>query len=216
MKKVFGFNLLVASALFLASCGGSTNKVETGEAEEVVETVSDAVLDLDLTASVVKWNGKKVTGEHFGTLAVKSGEIAVTEGAISGGTIVFDLNNIVCEDIEDAEYNAQLVGHLKSDDFFDVANHPEGSFVITGVEAVEGEEGVTHHIKGNLTLRGTSKSIKIPAHVHDMDGRVHATAQFTFDRTDFGLNFRSGKLFENLGDKLIYDDVTVSFNVMTL
>jgi polyisoprenoid-binding protein YceI len=217
MKKVFGFSFITAAAMFLASCGGgeSANKVQTGDAEEVVETVSESQVELDLTASTVKWNGKKVTGEHYGTLGVKSGDIKLNGAEIVGGKIVFDLNDIVCEDLE-GEWNEKLVGHLKSDDFFDVENHPEGSFEITGVEAVEGEDGVTHHIKGNLTLRGTTKSIKIPAHVHDMNGKIHATADFTFDRTDFGLQYGSGKFFEGLGDKMIYDDVSVSFNVITM
>jgi len=214
MKGALKLNLLLAGAIFFASCG-NTETVETSEAETVEVAPEATPVALDLTTSAVKWTGKKVTGEHYGTIAMNSGELLLTGDAITGGKIVFDLNKIACEDLE-GEYNEKLIGHLKSEDFFDVANHPEGTFEITAVESVEGQEGVTHHITGNLTLRGTTKSIKIPANVSNVDGKINATAEFTFDRTDFGLQYGSGKFFEGLGDKMIYDDVNVSFAVSTM
>ncbi len=37
--------------------------------------------------------------------------------------------------------------------------------------------------------------------------------EFTIDRTKWDVKFRSGKFFDNLKDKLIYDDITISVKV---
>jgi polyisoprenoid-binding protein YceI len=50
--------------------------------------------------------------------------------------------------------------HLRSDDFLDVAAHPEASFVSTGVE-VTGDKTAT--ITGDLTLRGITKPVVLDA-----------------------------------------------------
>jgi len=40
------------------------------------------------------------------------------------------MNTIICTDLEDAEYNQKLVGHLKSDDFFGVEKYPIATFKV--------------------------------------------------------------------------------------
>jgi hypothetical protein len=40
-----------------------------------------------------------------------------------------------------------------------------------------------------------------------------ATAQMVFDRSVYDVRFRSGSFFENLGDKLIYDDIEIQVNL---
>ena len=37
----------------------------------------------------------------------------------------------------------------------------------------------------------------------------HWIANLTFDRSKYNVRFRSGTFFENLGDKLIYDDIVI-------
>ncbi len=49
--------------------------------------------------------------------------------------------------------------HLLSEDFFDVVSYPEITFVSTGVDEV-GESSFI--ITGDLTIRGTTKSVAIP------------------------------------------------------
>ncbi|MGI9462845.1 MAG: YceI family protein [Aestuariivirgaceae bacterium] len=50
--------------------------------------------------------------------------------------------------------------HLRSADFFDVANHPTAKFESTSIEVTGGKTGV---IKGNLTIRGVTKEVAINA-----------------------------------------------------
>ena len=42
------------------------------------------------------------------------------------------------------------------------------------------------------------------------------SANLIFDRSKYDVRFRSGSFFENLGDKLIYDDIELSINLTTL
>ena len=79
---------------------------------------------VDVTKSVVNWTGKKVTGEHHGTIAVKEGDLEEMNGKVTGGKIVMDMPSIANLDLTDAGMNAKLIGHLKSDDFFGVQTFP--------------------------------------------------------------------------------------------
>ncbi len=49
-------------------------------------------------------------------------------------------------------------GHLKDDRFFDVANHPEITFVSTSVEKTGDNTG---EITGDLTIKGTTKPVTL-------------------------------------------------------
>ena len=50
--------------------------------------------------------------------------------------------------------------HLRSADFFDVANHPTAKFESTSIEKTGDKTGI---IKGNLTIRGITKEVAITA-----------------------------------------------------
>lgn len=104
-------------------------------------------------------------------------------------------------------------GHLKSPDFFDVANHPNLTFKSTKVEkAGEGKLKVT----GNLTIRGTTKPVVLEVEgpspeIKSLDGsvRVGASATTKLNRKDFGLNWN--KTLE-AGGVLVGEEVQVSID----
>jgi polyisoprenoid-binding protein YceI len=83
--------------------------------------------------------------------------------------------------------------HLRSADFFDVANHPTMTFVSTSITpAANGRYNMT----GNLTIRGTTRPVTfvmepLSQHIVDPQGntRVGASATATINRRDFGVNF---------------------------
>src|SRR5689334_14072580 len=56
--------------------------------------------------------------------------------------------------------NEQRDGHLKSADFFDAANFPQLTFTSTKVEKKDSSE---YKITGDLTIRGTTKTIVLDA-----------------------------------------------------
>jgi polyisoprenoid-binding protein YceI len=79
----------------------------------------------------------------------------------------------------------KLTNHLNSEDFFDTRQHPTAKFESTRVAA--GENGQTM-ITGNLTLLGNTKEISFPATVSVTDGGLNLKAEFTIDRTEFGMD----------------------------
>lgn len=157
--------------------------------------------------SSLKWLAKKVTGQHDGTVNVKSGSLTVNGDQITAGNFVLDMTTIKVLDIKDAETNGKLVGHLNSDDFFSVANHKEANFKITSVKAKAGKDGTTHEITGDLTIKGITKSITFPAKVVLQKTGFIATAKFTINRTWWDIKYGSSSFIEGLGDKAIYDDI---------
>lgn len=169
----------------------------------------------DLVKSTVGWHAKKVTGEHMGNVKIKSGSIVVDHHAPSRGEFVIDMTSITCTDLKDAGYNAKLVGHLKSDDFFSVAKYPEATLKIKSFTPVAGSRAgeANYTIKGDLTIKGITKEISFPAVMTVTDRMITAKADIKIDRSEFDVRYGSGKFFDNLGDKLIYDDFTMSVDL---
>lgn len=162
---------------------------------------------VDAAKSSLKWNAKKVTGEHSGTIALGNGSIMVDGAKLTGGSFEADMKSMACTDITDAGYNAKLMGHLQSDDFFSIAKHPKAMFKITKV--TPGTGAGNFNVTGDMTIKGITKPITFPAKVKVEGGVATATAQIVVDRTAFDIKYNSKKFFETIGDKMIYDDFTL-------
>ena len=205
------FLILAVAAFAFASCNSAPDSAKGNEAGTAAEA-SDAAASytVDAEASKIAWIGSKITGDqHNGTIGISNGTLKVEGGNLTAGEFTLDMNSIKNLDLPtEGDYNnAKLEGHLKSPDFFDVANHPNATFVVTGVEAVEGDGPITHNIKGNLTIKGITKELSIPAAVSMGEGSFNAEASFSFDRAEFDVRYGSGSFFEDLGDNLINDEV---------
>ena len=172
-----------------------------GEAEKV---------NVDVDASTVNWVGKKVTGQHNGTITLKGGRLEMEDGVLTGGLFTIDMATISCEDL-DGKGKANLEGHLKNEDFFDVEKYPTATFVITRV--VPQGPG-NYKVVGNMTIKNNTEEIQFAAKVEEKDGSYTATADLTIDRSKFDVRYGSGSFFDNLGDKTIYDDFELSVNLV--
>ncbi|WP_428658726.1 YceI family protein [Runella sp.] len=157
---------------------------------------------VDASKSAVKWHAKKVTGEHFGTINLANGVLTVDGTKITGGSFEIDMTSIKCDDITDAGYNAKLVGHLKSEDFFSVEKNPKAIFKITKAEG----SGANYTLTGDLTIKGITQSVSFPATVKADAKGVTATSKITLDRTKWDIRYGSKSFIPNIGDKAIYDD----------
>lgn len=202
----------------LSACGNAPQG-EKVEAEEAVETNTEAnstaiSYNVDTEASQVNWVGSKPTGDqHTGLIKLNSGELFVENGSISGGTFELDMNSISVLDDMKAEMKAKLEGHLKTGDFFEVENFPTGTFEIASVSPLEGDTTATHSITGNLTMKGITKSITIPASVDISESVMTATSPvFTINRTEWNVNYNSG-VIGTVKDRLINDDVALQLSL---
>ncbi len=167
--------------------------------------------NVDVNSSTIVWKGYKVTGEHTGTVKVKNGNLAFTDGKLTGGSFDVDMNSITCTDL-DSEYGGKLVGHLKSDDFFGTAKFPTSKFVITRV--IPQDTKGNYKIIGNLTIKETTKEVKFFANLTESNGLVNATGKITVDRSEYNVRFGSGSFFDNLGDKTIYDEFDLNISLV--
>ncbi|WP_394751211.1 YceI family protein [Spongiimicrobium salis] len=148
--------------------------------------------------STVTWKGYKVTGSHTGTIDLKEGSLTFDNGKLTGGEFVVDMTSLASTDLS-GEYKGKLEGHLKSDDFFGVANHPTSRLVFTKVKA-NGKN--SYEVSGNLTIKGTTKALTFDVSVYGSK----ATATLKVDRALYDIRYGSGSFFDNLGDKTIYDE----------
>lgn len=200
MKK---FNFLFATILATIAFVGFSFTLADG----TVTTVN-----VDTQNSVVQWKGYKVTGEHYGVINIKNGNLKFDNGVLTGGSFDIDMNTITCLDLQ-GEWKEKLEGHLKSDDFFGVKNFPVSKFVITKVIS-RGKPG-EYKIVGNLTIKSTTKEIKFDAVVKEEGQNRVAEADIKIDRSEFDVRYGSGSFFDSLGDKTIYDEFDMKVKVVT-
>ncbi len=159
---------------------------------------------IDLKQSKLEWTGKKLGGEHYGEIQLSSGYLTFDKKKLTGGSFEMDMTTITCVDITDAKQNKRLVDHLKSEDFFSVTGFPKSTFAISKIEV---KSTTDYLITGNLTIKGKTNLVAFPAKVELANGQTRAEAILVFDRSKFDVKFGSQSFFENLGDKLVYDDV---------
>lgn len=174
---------------------------------------SDAVLNVDKNQSTVSWKASKVTGTHFGKVKISKAELDFRNERIQGGSFELDMTSITVEDITDANSNKRLTDHLKSDDFFSSEKFKSSSMKITSAKTNNGKD---YQITGDLVIKGISHPVTFPAIVEVSGNKITATANITFDRTKYDIKYRSGSYFENLADRLIYDDVHLEVKLVAM
>ena len=208
------FTFFAAGLLFLSACKDApkSDVAETGEAQAVVLTEGSASVDINLSTSTLEWIGTKMSTYHPGTVAIKSGNLLLKDGQITGGKFVIDMPTLQTKMGNEAD--PKLTGHLQSPDFFDVAKFPEASLEITSVKAFDGasvadggqaeiseytvsDPNVT--ITANLTIKDVTKSVTFPAKVTVNPGDVSAVAKFNVNRKDWGI------VYPGMPDDLIQD-----------
>jgi polyisoprenoid-binding protein YceI len=141
---------------------------------------------VDAASSELKWTGYHLAKsyEHTGFIKVKSGKLSLNKGLISGGEFVIDMNAITCTDITDEGKAGKLVGHLKSADFFDVANNPEAKLVIKKTE--KGANG-TLKTTADLTIRGITKPVEFETKLTEKGDVIEAVADIKVKRNEFNV-----------------------------
>jgi polyisoprenoid-binding protein YceI len=145
-----------------------------------------------------------------GTFARWSGTVQAAGGDFSKATIDVTID---ASSIDTGV--AQRDAHLKSPDFFDVAQYPELRFVGKRVEPRSGKD-VDVVVHGDLTIRGITREVALHVEQHgqakDPWGNVRAafTAKTTIDRKDFGLTWN--QLLES-GGVMVGDRVEIEAEI---
>jgi len=175
MKKVFLALMSVALIAGIYSFAPKTAPVAAGDAYTA-----------DVAKSRVDWYGTAKDHYHPGYFLLKSGQVSVDAGKITGGKFVVDLNSVKVTD----GAGEKLEGHLKSKDFFDVATLGEATYEIGSVKYTDAN---TADIDGKLTLKGVTVPVKFSAKVRGVDDKkLLADATFSIDRTLWGISYGTG------------------------
>jgi len=159
---------------------------------------------IDTHKSSIAWVGKKVTGQHSGTVGIKSGNLSFDDASLVGGEFVIDMTSLTATDVEGGMRD-KLNGHLRSGDFFGVEANPTATLTFTSVKATD----TGYSITADLVIKGISHPITFDASVSDHS----ATAVLVVDRTLYNVKYGSGKFFDGLGDKMIYDNFDLTVNL---
>jgi len=206
-KQILNIFTVLVLALAVVGCK-KTNEAEITDAKEVAQVAVEAKYKAIAKESMIMWEANKIVGGHNGTIHVSNGVVQTKGDALVGGNFIFDINTIACSDIKDEKKNADLIKHLKNEDFFEVEKYPNASFEIT---SIDGDK-----LSGNLMMKGVKKNITIPAKVNFMDDMMTITSDvFTIDRTEWNIKHNSGKFADaaKLGDYLIKDDVKLKISI---
>lgn len=160
---------------------------------------------VNVEKSSIEWLGKKIGGEHDGAIQLKSGSFMMKDDMIASGSFIVDMTSITNFDIENEKYNQQLVGHLKSDDFFGVEKYPTAEFVVVeSTKFVDGKAELT----GDITIKGKTERITF-----DVVRKANEfVTKFNLDRSKFDVRYGSKSFFDNLGDKVIDDMFTLDIS----
>ncbi|MBF9237814.1 YceI family protein [Hymenobacter sp. BT683] len=203
-------------ALFAVAVLGTAPAASAQKMNSTKMATNAPAFKLQPQLSTLGWEGKAVTHGHNGTMNFSNGELLVKGNAIVGGTVTVDMKSMKATDIADAESQGKFVGHMSSDDFFGVEKNPTSTFKIVSVAPIKGaaKDANNATITGDMTIKGVTQRLSFPAKVGVKDGVAAATGKMTIDRTKFGLKYGSKSFFESIGDKAIYDNFDLTFNVI--
>jgi polyisoprenoid-binding protein YceI len=112
--------------------------------------------------------------------------------------------------------NADRDGHLRTNDFLDIENHPEIVFESTGVRQLD---DVTVQVSGDLTIKGVSKPVTIDFEYQGQatdpfgNERIGFEGSVVINRRDWGITWNAAL---ETGGVLVSDKVTLEFEVSAI
>jgi polyisoprenoid-binding protein YceI len=183
-----------------------------GDGSTEVVPVFDGSWKIDPATSVIRWTGRNLFNHHEGTVRLSGGSMDIAGGRLRQAVFTIDLRSIACSDLTDPGYNAVLLRHLADRDFFETSRFPEAVFKTDQGEAIAGATPGTpnYRIGGTFTLRGVTQPLSIPAVIAlNDDGQLTAQAQIEIDRTQWGVNYGSGRIFAWLGKHVVNDAIAL-------
>jgi polyisoprenoid-binding protein YceI len=203
-------SMILVAALALTACQSEITDKPAAAVSETTATQTTATAPATdvVTSNVIKekssirFVGAKVTRDHKGQFKNFDGTIQYAQGQPVGVSFTIDLSAIETDD-------AKLTEHLKSADFFDVAQFPQATFTSTSLTAAPAgtTDGSTHVLQGTLDLHGVKKDLTIPVKTGQTAEGVRASSEFTINRHDWGISYRGA------ADDLIKDNVLIKLDL---
>ncbi|HRO43724.1 MAG TPA: YceI family protein [Flavipsychrobacter sp.] len=218
MKAIFLIPGLLLTSILYTSCGDQAPKGDEATIQDAQQTstAEGTQYVVDTQASRIRFVGHGVGKNHPGIFKLSSGNVAVANNQITGGSFVININSMELEE-KGGMFDEKLHPHLMSGDFFDAAKFGTAKFEITGVQPYEKNdgdtsivEGANFRVSGNFILKDATKNISFPAKIDLDDNTLKAKANFDIDRTQWQMNYGNDK---TLGDKFISEKVNIELDL---
>jgi polyisoprenoid-binding protein YceI len=148
----------------------------------------------------------KVRGRFTG---VEGAVVVAEDPAASSVEVTIDMASVTSGDSPRDE-------HLRSEDLFDVANHPTATFRST---AVQWSGGTAGKVAGDLSMKGVTRPVELTVdylgHVTDPwdNERAVFSAATTIDREDWGLTWN---MVLDAGGILVSKDIRIEIEIETI
>ena len=202
MKKI---NYYLLSTVLLISLSTLALNFTSNSIHESSNLANYEIVSVDTENSVIKWKGEKVTGFHEGIINIKTANLTFDNKDLTGGEVIIDMSTIECTDLS-GPYKNKLEEHLNSSDFFNVTEYPISKLKITDCKKLNKN---LYEVVADLTIKNVTESVQFET---ELLNNV-ASADLIIDRTKFDIKYSSGSFFKNLGDKMIYDNFSISVNI---
>ncbi len=210
MKKICYLSIITIFILNCNSKSDSENLKLQNKEQLQLSKLKTIIVDTD--SSSIKWIGKKILSSHEGIVDISNGELVLNGNKLESGFIEVDMTSILNTDIENEKYKNKLSNHLKNEDFFNVAKYPTSILNITNSEQINETK---YNFSGDLTIKGITHNIEFDGSVNKENDFFYSHINLEFDRTKWNIKYNSGQFFEDLGDKLILDNIELNILIKT-
>lgn len=202
---------LLGLIIFFSSCETKVEKNSKPPLSKPLVSTVEGNYELNNTKSALTWIGKEITTKtHTGTIDIKKGNIRINSDKSVTGEVFLVMNTLKVTDLE-GKSKEYLEGHLKSKDFFGVEDFPEAKLSFKSSKLSKDKNSI--YFDGELTIKSITEKVSFEAILKKGEPALVALANLTFDRTKFNVLYRSGGFFDDLGDKLILDDIEVQMDI---
>ena len=130
----------------------------------------------------------------------------IVDSKITSGEFTVDMTSLSVEDLK-GDRKKRLEGHLSSDDFFSIQKFQTAHLRVLGSSSLENG---SFKANGELTIKDITHPVEFTITKNDDN---NFNANLTFDRSKYDVKFRSSTFFENLGDKLIDDEIDLEVSL---
>jgi len=161
---------------------------------------------INVEKSKINWVGKKVTGQHSGTINFSDGTLVFNKKDLKGGNFTVNMSSITVTDLEAGKGKEKLEGHLKADDFFGTANYTTSKLTF---KTIAKNKDNSYNVTADMTIKDVTAPVSFVLNVKENT----ASTTLKIDRTKYGIKYGSGSFFDNLGDKAISDEFDLTVNL---
>lgn len=210
MSKIKFFPISFILLFLMFSCSKEEVKQLSNQRNIVSKIINPSKYIANPKTSVLTWIGKKVSSGHNGTVLLSDGFLNVSADGSIHGEFNIDMNSISVLDLQ-GRGKAGLERHLKNEDFFSVEDFPLSNIIFRSNK----NQIINNQIdlQASLTIKNFTHPLNFTATIIEVSPKLKLNADIIFDRSLYEVKYGSGKFFDNLGDRLILDEIQIGVDL---